>query len=271
MNMAQFFNNKETRARVIAALATLLAAVLIFLLLWYVGFTPSAPEPEVKANPALMAMEEDEFLDPEEFIEPPVEIVDAGEPDPAQDLDETPAPAPLGEPDQGPKSDKVVTSGDRTKPNNSAEKLVTQKQESSLKHTNPSKKDEPDSRITSEVGNKFNNHNGKQTGKQTGTSGSSDTGTGAGSAKGTLDGKRKMLSCDNVFNPPLKLSKTITVIVNVKVNDKGVVVWAKCRTSVNQDLARKLEKKSLGSRWTPKAGAPDAPGTITWTLKPSTK
>lgn len=269
MTMTQSLS-KETRARIIAAAATLLAAVIIFLLLWFVRFAVSAPEPQAKSNPALMAMDADEFLDPEEFIEPPIEVVDAGEPDPSQQLDETPAPAPLGEPDlSDTKSDKVSTSGDRTKPNNSAEKLVTQKQESSVKHTNPSKKDEPDSRISSEVGNRFNPHNGTPKGKQTGTQGSSDTGTGAGSARGYLDGKRKMLSCNNRF--PLKITKEIKVIVAVTINDKGRVVSARCKTPVDAALAKKLEKESLGSTWTPKAGAPNAQGTITWTLRPSTK
>lgn len=269
MNRTSSYSN--SRIQLIAAVVTFLVTALLVLLLLFVKFSlPSSVEAEQKTNPTLMAADADEFIDPEEFIEPPVEVVDAGEPDPSQAIEETPAPAPLGEPDLAPeKSTKVSTSGDRTSPNNSAEKLVTQKQESTVKHTNPSKKPEPDSRISSEVGNKFNPHNGTPSGKQTGTAGSSDTGSGAGSTQGYLDGKRKMLSCNNKF--PLRISKEIKVVVAVTVNDKGRVVKAKCKTSVDPTLARKLENESLGSTWTPKPGAAEAQGTITWTLRPSTK
>lgn len=263
--------SNDSTVRLIAALVTLAIAGLIFLLLWLVQLDFVSKDAETKPNPALMALEDDDFLDPEEFIEPPVEVVDAGEPDPSEIVDDTPAPAPLGEPDLAPvKTEKVSTSGKNPKPNNSAEKLVTQKPESPVKHTNPSPKEQPDSKIASEVGNKFNPHSGTPSGKQTGTSGSSDTGSGAGSAKGYLDGKRMMLSCNNNF--PIKISKEIKVIVDVMVDDKGHVKSARCKTPLSDKvLMKRLEQESLGSKWTPKAGAPLTKGTITWTLKPSTR
>lgn len=265
-------SNYEYKARIIAAAVTFALLLLMALACLFVKFSLSADDDLRKATPQLMAADmEDEYMDEEDFIEPPKEVEDAGEPSPSEIQDDTPAPSPLGEPDRSTvKSDKVSTSGNRTKPNKSAEKLVTQKHESSLKHTNPSKKNEPDSRISSEMGNKFNAHNGKPTGKEVGTAGSSDTGSGAGSAVGTLDGKRKMLSCNNRF--PVRLSRKITVIVKVTVNDKGRVIKARCITpGVDRNLASKLEKESLGSTWTPKAGAANADGRITWTLKPSVR
>ncbi len=260
------------RPAIIAALLTLLIAGLLVLLLLCVKISLSFSVPDTpKANHTLMALDDEEFLDPEDFIDPPVEVADAGEPDPSEIIDDTPAPAPIGEPEPAPmKNDKVSTSAQNPKTNNSAEKLVTQKPESPLKHTNPSPKDQPDQKVASEVGNKFNPHNGTPTGKQTGTSGSSDTGSGAGSAQGYLDGKRKMLSCNNRF--PLRISKEIKVIVEVTVDDKGRVTKARCKTPLgDKSLEKKLEQESLGSTWTPKAGAPLAKGTITWTLRPSTK
>lgn len=264
-------DKNEMKARLIAAAVTLCVALLFGVACLLVSLSPRVAKDDVrKAVPSLMAMDEaDDFLDPEEFMEPPVEVEDAGEPDPSEIQDDTPAPTPAGEPDKGEPNERVSTTGNNARPNKSAEKLVTQKQESPVKHTNPSKKEEPDSRISSEMGNKFNPHNGKPTGKETGTAGSSSTGSGAGSAVGVLDGKRKMLSCNNKFS--VKLSRQIVVKVRVTVNDKGRVVKARCVTNVDAALAKKLERESLGSTWTPKAGAPDKEGTITWTLKPAIK
>lgn len=261
----------ESHIRIISGVVTLVVAVLLFLFLWFVTFTVTPTEEPAKTSPALLAIDEEEFIDPEEFIEPPMEVENAGEPNPMTNNDDSPAPSPAGEPEPSPvKSDKVSTSGKNQTPNSSSEKLVTQKQTSPLTHANPSPKDVPDSKITTEVGGRFTQHNGSPDGKQTGTSGSSQDGSGAGSAEGYLDGKRKMLSCNNKF--PIKISKDITVKVSVTVNDKGRVIKAKCLTQLaDKSLARKLEQESLGSTWTPKAGAPDAIGTITWHLKAVTK
>lgn len=253
----------------IAAAVTVTVAALLFLILWYSVFTVPQAKATAPAHPQLASIDPEDLLDPEEFIEPPEMVDDAGEPNPNEQQEEPPAPAPLGEPEQGPKNDRVSVSGPNTTPNNSAEKLATQTKPSPMQHTNPSKKEQPDQKIRSEVGNKFNRHNGTPSGKQTGTSGSSADGTGSGAAQGYLDGKRKMLHCNNKV--PVKVSKVTTVKVKVWVNDKGRVTKAQCITNVRGDLGAKLEKESLGSTWTPKAGEPLKEGIITWTIKPGVK
>lgn len=267
--MQETKKNRISYPQYIAAGVTTLTAVLLFLILWFSSFSTTQAAANTPARPQLASIDPDDLLDPEEFIEPPKMVEDAGEPNPIEQQDDTPAPAPLGEPDKGPKNDRVSVSGPNTNPNNSAEKLVTQKDPSQLQHTNPSKKEEPDQKISSEMGNKFNRHNGTPNGKEVGTSGSSTDGTGSGAAQGHLDGKRKMLYCNNKV--PVKVSTETRIIVKVWVNDKGRVTKAKCITNVKGNLAAKLEKESLGSTWTPKAGAPITEGTITWTIKPGVK
>lgn len=262
--------NSDRKAHIIAAAVTAVAVLLFVLACVLVRFSPQAPDLPDRATPQLLAADDVSDDWQEEFIEPPVVVDDAGEPQPSEVQDDTPAPAPLGEPDKADvKSDKVSTNGPETKPNNSASKLVTQKKNSPVKHTNPSKKEQPDSRIASEVGQKFPPHNGKSNGKQTDSNGSSTVGSGNGSAVGKLDGKRRMLSCNDKF--PVKLTKQITVIVEVTVNDKGRVIKATCKTHVAESIRKKVVEESLKSTWTPKAGAVPAIGTITWTLRPKVK
>lgn len=260
----------ERKAHAIATTVTVVAVVLFALACAFVRFSPQAPAAPERANPQLLAVDDAPDDWQEEFVEPPVVVDDAGEPQPREVRDDTPAPAPLGEPDKSDvKSDRVSTNGPETKPDNSASKLATQKKDSPVKHTNPSKKEQPDSRIASEVGQKFNPHNGRPNGRKTDSDGSSAVGSGTGSAVGKLDGKRRMLSCNDKF--PVRLTKQITVIVEVTVNDKGRVIKAKCKTPVVKSIRDRVERESLGSTWTPKAGAVPAIGTITWTLRPTVK
>lgn len=261
----------DNRIRLLAALITLLVGALIFFWLWLVQYSFSIAEPPQKVSHELMALnEEDELLDMEEFIEPPIEVPDAGEPNPMTQNDDSAAPSPTGEPQQSPvKSDKVSVSDKNPNPNNSADKQNPKKNESDLKTVTPSPKEQPDSKITSDVKNKFNNHNGTPDGATADVSGSSATGTDTGSVQGVLDGKRKLLSCNNKLG--LKVSKKITVIVDVTVNDQGKVLTANCRTQVAANIRQKVETAAKGSTWTPKAGAPVAKGTLTFTIIPTTK
>lgn len=256
-----------TLSQRIAAAATLLIALLLWLLLILV---PVAGEEPVKPQKAEIALANpDDLLDPEEFIEPERLVEDAGEASSEEAPEPEPTPKPAGEPEKGPVNDKVVTSGSNPKPNTSAERLATQRQTSPVKATEPSTHDEPDQKISSEVGGKFSKHNGTHDGKQTGTAGSS-TADGKGvSAAGTMGGGRSLKSINKSLQ--VKLSKPVVVKVEVTVDADGRSSHARCITpGVDASLRRKVEQQSNTARWTPKKGAPNATGTITWTIAPRT-
>lgn len=249
----------------IAAIATLLIAVALVLLFVLVRISAHAPYTLSKADITLI--DPADLLDPEEFIEPVLEK--PGEQDAPTLPEPDTSPAPYGEPDKAPvPSDKLVTSGKSSKPNTSAERLVSRPDPSPVEATEPSKKDEPDSRIANELGGKFSKHNGTDQGKQTGTTGTSQDGTGV-SASGTMGGGRSLISVNNRINA--RLSRQITLKVEVKVDDQGHSSSARCITpGVEASLKKKIENASNTARWTPKPGAAVATGTLTWTLRPKT-
>ncbi len=249
----------------IAAIATLLIAALICLLLFIVDIatTTSAPQKE-SPKPQLAALDEEEE---EEFVEPIIE--DPGTTDAIEEPTEEASAAPLGEPEKAPEpSTRVSTSGPKEKPNTSSEHLVSQKKESPVQTVTPSKKNTPDSKIASEVGGKFSAHNGTSTGSAVGTSGSASEGAGV-STSGTMGNGRAMLSCPK---PSLRLSKKTTVKIQVIVNSEGKTLSATCSTpGVENTLKQKLIAAAKQSTWTPLKGAPDASGTITFTIVPAVK
>ena len=112
-------------------------------------------------------------------------------------------------------------------------------------------------------------NNGTHDGIQTGTAGSS-TADGKGvSAAGTMGGGRSLKSINKSLQ--VKLSKPVVVKVEVTVDADGRSSHARCITpGVDASLRRKVEQQSNTARWTPKKGAPNATGTITWTIAPRT-
>ena len=268
-------NNREMRIRLISAGITLLIAGLIFVWLFFtvISFS-SEKEPKQQVNPSLLAAEEEEFFSPEDFLQP--EIEEGGEPDPVADMEEEPAPSPLGEPEYSEQpNDKTLTSSTNPKPNNSNEKLVSQKTTSPVSTTNPSKKNEPDQKIQNEVGSKFTSSNGTSTGKQTGTSGSSATGKGAGGAVGSIDGTNRKLE----YSPPkidIKVASTVKVKVEVMVTPAGKVKKGSATIKNTPNISDpgwkdKLKELSEQTLWTKDAKATsDVKATITWTIVPPT-
>ncbi len=247
--------------RLIAIVATVIIALLLLMTLLFVHLDLPAKSPESEAQTLTM-----DALDPEdvpEFIEPLL-LEDAGDLDVMEETD--PAPVPDGQPQEAPEpSNKKVVNGENPNPNPSQEKLVTTKQPSTKKTTDPTPKQEPDQSIAANMKSQFSPNNGKPGGSSTPSANSGSGGTGSG-AIGTLKGGRKLLSCPL---PSVTLRQKVVIKVEVYVNAQGKVTEANVLSgSSDATLREKCRQASLKATWTPQADAPRTRGVITWTLVP---
>ena len=241
-------NNRK--ADIIAAAVTMLATLIILLFL----FTGS-----LNFDRALLASSSiPEIQDEEEiFIEP--ELMDLGEPDATEH--DTPAPAFKGEPEPAETDNtKLVVPGDNPKPAPPTEKLVTQKQESPVKATEPTVSKEEKSKVTSKMAKSFSGRNGATEGKN-GSSGAGGTGTGvSGNANG-----RTFLGCSL---PDVTLRTKTVVKVNVVINADGKVISANASGSADASIRRKCEAAARTAKWSAKKGVAETRGSITFTIVP---
>lgn len=247
--------NRNHRIQLVAGLLTLLLAALIVAILFVGGISweetqeGKQPKPEI----AMLETDDETFIEPELVTDPGVQ--DATEPG-------EPAPQVNGEPEPADKpNDRVVVSGKNEQKTPAVEKPITQKQPSTVKATEPTKNDKPDQKIQGKT--KFNTgKNGDPNGKP-GATGSG--GQGSANAHGSMKG-RSLISCPK-FTP--NLSKTEKVVLRVTVTEEGSVRKASFKqrcsiTAVNEQCLQ----AALKSRWTPKKGAGDKEGTLTFTLTP---
>ena len=173
-----------------------------------------------------------------------------------------------------PKKEKTTTKKNTTKsknkevpkkePESSKPKLVSTK-ESDVKSSTP-KGSAEEQKITSNMGSKFNSNNGSRDGQDAGNAGAG--GTGNVNAQGKLSG-RQMLSCPRQNVGDISFTKG-TVTVNVTVTAAGTVssasVTSASPTSIPNTVKNKCISMAKGSKWTPKEGAPNAQGTIIFTI-----
>lgn len=244
----------------IALSVTLIVALL--LLIFLTATRLHLPEKQAKPVQESITMAEIEPEEPQEMLIEPI-LQDAGEPAESEDISS--APIPQGEPDQAPvNNDKLVVNDKNPTPNPSTEKLVSTKAPSPAKTATPSKKDEPDSRISSTMKGQFSSTNGKPNGN--GATASSGNGGNASGVSGTMGNGRKL---EHWVLPTVSLTQKTVVTVKVMVNAEGNVTSATAQPGpASAALKETCRKASLNTRWTPKKGAPPASGTITWTLVP---
>lgn len=246
----------EKSDRLIAGVITAVVVLLLLLMLFLVSI---GPERNALAEASIPEPAQDEEI----FIEPMEMVPDVGDPeetDVNEELQE--APAEQGEPEPAEvENDKVIVPGDNPEPAPQREKPVTQKQESPVKATPPPKTDKPAQKVTSVNADGFSGKNGKTDGK---TGGFGTGGTGTASVHGVSRG-REMLSCPK---PQVALKNPVTVTVNIMVRADGTVASAKASGAADAAILRACEQKALQSKWTPKLGAGDVAGKITFNIKP---
>lgn len=242
--------NRQHKDSLIAALITMGVTLAILLALF---FGTLSWDREALASASIPETQSDEEL----FIEP--ELLELGEEN-AVTADE-PAPAPKGEPEKAEvEKTEVIEPGENPKPAPAKPKLVTQKSESPVKETEPSKTDKERELAKSKVSNKFSSSNGASTGKEAG-SGAGGEGVGiSGNARG-----RTFLGCPK---PDVALRHKAVVKVNVVIDANGKVVSASASGSADASIRRKCEQAARGARWSEKKGVAETRGTITFTITP---
>ncbi len=250
-------DNINRRTRLVAAALTLLLAglIVVFLIVGTIDVGRDAEDDRV-------AMQDQSDEEEDIFLEP--EFLATG--DEAPEPTEEAAPIPTGAPAEAEEPvERPVVKADNPKPNNSAEKLVTQKAESPVKTVKPSKRDEEEAEVSSRMKNKFNAKNGRADGSGS-NAGSGGSGSGAA---GRLKG-RTFLGCPE---PKVEVARSVSIVVNVTVDAAGHVTSASFASDSgpgagNVALRDACVRQSRKARWSAKEGAPPAKGTLTWHLLP---
>lgn len=246
---------RQRKDSLIAGIITLVSVALLLLALWFGKVDYSGRELAEASVPeiTMAAMEEETLLEPEL-------VHDLGEPD-AVTHDE-PAPAVKGAPEKA-ETDNVrkVEKGTNPKPAPPVKKKVDTPKKSEVKSTTPSVSDEERKKVTSKTAKAFGGANGMRDGKNSGTGAG---GTGVGTA-GVVSG-RVFKGCPK---PTVSLNHTVTVVVDVVINAQGTVISAKARRGgASAEIRSKCEACARSAHWNAKPDAPDAKGTITFTITP---
>lgn len=251
MQKAHSYNDRNNRDRIIAAAITFAAVLLILLFLFVGGMSVERRELAKASSPELMQ-------DEETFLEPEI-LQDLGEPDAT--AHDAPAPVEQGEPEQAPVvNTKLVVKGDNPNPGPAVEKKVTITKESPVKATEPQATKEETSKITSSMADKFSGKNGAVDGSN-GSNGSGGTGVGI---QGNANG-RDFLGCNK---PDVSLQHKTTVKVSVVINADGKVISATASGGASAAIRRACEAAARSARWSPKKGAVETRGSITFTITP---
>lgn len=244
--MADSFNEKHpTKEEIIAAIATFFFVLAAVVALYFGGVTydkallaaASMPEP----------MEDEEmFLDPEL-------IHDAGED--LSRFDDEPAPLQKGVEEAGDAPEppaEAQTSVASAKPSETKMKRSDNPAPNPVKTENTREKQEKDA-LAANMRKGFNQ----------GGAASGAGGEGVG-VNGNAPGRR-FISCPQ---PDVALREKTIVKVDVTVNADGLVISAKARSGGTSAIRKACENAARGAKWSPKKGAADTPGTITFTITP---
>lgn len=250
--------NNSRRDSTIAAAVTILAALIIFIFLYWgkIGLPrqvmAEASTPEIAA----MTDEDDEL-----FIEP--QLIDPGEPE--AETKDAPAPVQQGTPEVVPEPDpkvvRPVLKGDNPKPAPPKEKLTTQTRTQPVKSEAPSATDQEVKKVQSKTAGAFSPDNGHPSGRDA-SAGSQGTSTGI---SGNSDGW-KFEGCPA---PKVTLRNRTVITVRVTVNSSGKVTSATA-SGGNATLRAACEAAARQARWRPldPANTRTAKGTITFTITP---
>ena len=251
-------DTRDRRASTIAAAVTFGVALVILVLLFVLTVGDSR---RALAETSMPEIQDDEEI----FLEPELLVVDDPGDEEVKTVDEA-APQPPGEPDPAPEEQpvRVVKNPEPPKENPVSQKpkLVSTPKESDLKTSTPKLTEEEEKRIASMQGKLKSDNNGSRTGKESANSGSGGDGV---AASGSVNGRR-MLSCPTW---KVRLTQKTTVKVSITVDADGNVTKATAVSGGTPNLRSQCEKMARGSKWTKKAGAAPASGTITFTITPS--
>lgn len=245
--------SKRNNDSIIAAAVTFAVALAILLFLFFGGMSFDRQLLAESSTPEIAPEEEELFIEPEI-------LRDLGEPDAVNH--DAPAPAFKGEPEPSETDNtKLVVPDKNPKPAPPIEKPITQTKESPVKATTPSVSDEEKQKVTSSVAKGFSGRNGASEGKD-GVNGAGGSGTGvAGTASG-----RTFLNCPR---PDVTLQHKTVVKVNVVIDQDGNVISASAAgAAASAEIRKKCEQAAKGAKWSPKKGAGETRGSITFTITP---
>lgn len=246
-------DNKRNYDPIIAAVLTFVCALLILLGLFFGGLTWDR---EALAQASTPEISEEEPI----FIE--TELLELGEEN--SETEETPAPAPEGEPELAEVDNlekkipevkpEPVKSPDPQMPASTKESTVKVKQESG--------KDEEKKNIASTMANKFSSKNGNSDKtNDNATNGSGGSGVGVtGNANG-----RSFISCPA---PDVALRNKTVVTVNVVIDADGNVTEATASGGGDASVRNKCVAAAKRAKWSAKKGASSTRGSITFTITP---
>lgn len=250
--------NRHHSERIIAALLTCVLSAVILLILFFTGLTWD------RAALARMSIPEEES-DEEIFIEPELLELPGEELPEITESEEREAPADKGEPEQAPEVNREIESPGKNEAVEAPKpaKVVTQSKPSPVKVTEPKKSEKEPKRATDPTAGKFGPKNGVKDGKNKGQ-GTGQQGTAK--VKGSVRGRD--------FRPgpsfTAEVSQRTVVVVSVTVNSAGKVTYARVSNSggASGKVQEQCRQNAYKARWTEKQGAPDANGTITYTITP---
>ena len=244
-------DQSRRRDSLVAAAITCAAAALLLLILFCCSMRQEEALTAPPAHPGLMAVEEEEFLEPE--------LLDLGE-EQSDAIDEA-APSLAGEPEKGDRVEPTpVVRGENPAPAPPKEKPVTQKAPSPVKATEPPATQKEERKALNPAAGKFTATNGDRSGKADGSA-SGGEGVGiTGSARG-----RTFLGCDK---PRTALRFKTVITVDVTVDAEGRVIAASARSGADAAIRRECERAARTARWSAKRGAGETRGTITFTITP---
>ena len=247
---------RDKKASRIAAAVTFVIALIILLLLFSLSLNYD--------REALATSSMPEIQDEEVYLEPEIMQIDEPGDLHAEEVEES-APQTPGEPDPGEteQPERVVKNTEKNPepPVSNKPKLVSSNQPSEVKTSTPKVNTQDEKRIASLSGKFKSDNNGSQTGKESGASGTGGVGV---SKLGNVNGRR-MLSCPTSI---VTLNQTTTIRVEITVNAAGNVTRAKAVSGGTPSLRSACEGWARGSKWSAAPGAPDATGSITFTITP---
>lgn len=244
--------DRRQKDKAIAGGVTLVAATVILLFLLFVGM----------GNVDKRLLSQVSIPEPEDiplFLEPELDLSSPGENNELPE--EADAPLPPGEPEKAdspePETTPVVP-GNSEKPLPVTEPVTTQKRPSPVKASENPVNTAEEKRLKSMESKFSKTTNGVPEGKT-----STVVGKGKVNTNGSLYG-RKFIGCPTY---PLEISGKVVVKVNVKVNARGNVTYAKA-VSGSSKYYSVCEGWARQARWTEQADAPLASGSITFTISP---
>lgn len=250
-------DSREKRASIIAACVTFGVALVILVLLFVLTI---GSDRRLLSDASIPEEQDNE----EYFLEPELLVLDNPGDETEQTIDEA-APQTPGEPDpaEAEQPVRVVNNPEPPKeqPKSNKPKQVSTPKPSDVTTSTPALSAEEERRIASMQGKLKTDNNGSRTGQESAASGSGGNGV---AAQGSVNG-RKMLSCPTWT---LKLTQKTTVKVNITVDAAGNVTKATAVSGGTANLRAQCEKMAKGSKWTAKAGAAPASGSITFTIVP---